>query len=146
MRQRIIDALNNWFVLLAFASVLVLGLCVDSSGYRQSVASGNLFALPMVMLTYAIPNWCLLAVLATFIGENRKKQESGRDVLAMWTTAVFTGLVTASSVIFGVGVVDASQVLNPSSADYFKYGSPIVLAGFGLGAWGETVSNKMRGA
>ena len=147
MPKRAIEITNNSFVLAAFASLLVLGLCVDSTGYRDAVARGNLFALPMVIATYAIPNWCLLAVLATFVGESRKRaNESDRDIAAMWSTAFFTGLITAGSVVFGVGAVDASQVLNPSQADYLKYGSPLVLAGFGLGAWGEAVTKQIRGA
>lgn len=91
-------------------------------------------ALPMVLVSYSIPNWYLLGVLATFIGECRKELGQSWDLPRMWTTATFTGLATVSMVMFAGSYVDISATLSPDQSLYWKIAGVIVLAGLGLGA------------
>lgn len=135
--RKVVTYTNNILVVVAFTGLLVFGLCVDSGPYRAAFNDGlwsSLCALPMVLVSYSIPNWYLLGVLATFIGECRKELGQSWDLPRMWTTATFTGLATVSMVMFAGSYVDISATLSPDQSLYWKIAGVIVLAGLGLGA------------
>lgn len=121
--------LNSILVYGLFSLMLTMGLCVDSTFYRNEIGSGNLLWLPVFIVVYGIPNWIGIAILSCMIG--KMTHDTLTPIDQLWRSSIFTGLTIAASVIFGGSYLNVDQILQPTQADYFKIVSLIVLAGIG---------------
>lgn len=124
-----IALLNSIFVYGMFAAMLTMGLCIDSTAYREQIGAGNILYLPFFLATYAIPNWIGVAILASMIGSMNKDTET--PIRMLWRGAILSGLTIAAMIIFGGSYLNVAQVLTPTQDDYFKIVSLCVLAGLG---------------
>lgn len=124
--------INSILVYCLFCFLLTMGLCVDSTFYKEQIAAGNILWMPMFLLTYSIPNWIGVSILATMIGRMTKEEEHlTEQILYQWRQSVFIGLTIAATIIFSGSYLNTNQILFPNQDDYFKIVSLIVLVGIG---------------
>lgn len=124
--------INSIVVYLLFCFAFIMGLSVNSTVYRQEIESGNLLYLPFFMMTYSIPNWIGVSILAVMVGRISKKQDTAMVTISdQWQESIFMGMLISISIIFGGSCLNVDQILRPTQEDYFRIVGLIIVVAFG---------------